>query len=537
MTEGPSRTRRRFTRIAIWATAAVAVDVAAVVVATPSQAASPLRVSAAARGKFIGFAANASLLCNNTSTCTTGTNASYRNIATTEFNQITPENVMKWDPTETSDNNWNFTAADGLVAYATANNMTVHGHALIWHQQTPGWVQGLSASAMQTAINDHIATLVGRYANNPTVTGWDVVNEAFNEDGTRRQSFWQNTLGDGYIAAAFRAARAADSNAILCYNDYNIESANAKSDAVYNLVSSLKAQGVPIDCVGLQSHLGIQYGAPSGIPGPDHPRFASARRHGAHQRARHPDAQPVGQHRSSPPRPPTSPGRQRLQRRDRLLRHHALGDRRRYPPGSPAPSPTSAARPALGLLATSQKPAYNAVDRRGRGRHDATLRPRPARYAERLGRDASQAAPFSWSTSTDNVGVTGYDILPGAGREGRNLCLGRHLDRRRRSPTLACRLVRRTATRFARAMPPATPRHSLRVTVTTPCSATQAPTTPTLTQSVSSTRSYAELDRITTTWGHGTTSHVLSATAPSARSARRRRPRQWDSPAISGPGA
>jgi len=266
MTEGPSRiARRRFTRIAIWATAAVAVVVAAVVVTTPSQAASPLRVSAAARGKFIGFAANASLLCNNTSTCTTGTNASYRNIATTEFNQITPENVMKWDPTEPSDNNWNFTAADGLVAYATANNMTVHGHALIWHQQTPGWVQGLSASAMQTAINDHIATLVGRYANNPTVTGWDVVNEAFNEDGTRRQSFWQNTLGDGYIAAAFRAARAADSNAILCYNDYNIESANAKSDAVYNLVSSLKAQGVPIDCVGMQSHLGIQYGAPSGI--------------------------------------------------------------------------------------------------------------------------------------------------------------------------------------------------------------------------------------------------------------------------------
>jgi endo-1,4-beta-xylanase len=91
---------------------------------------------------------------------------------------------------------------------------------------------------------------------------WDVVNEVFNENGTFRQSFWFNTLGSGFIADAFRFARAADPDARLCINDYNVEGINDKSTAMYNLVQSLRSQGVPVDCVGFQAHLAVQFGFP-----------------------------------------------------------------------------------------------------------------------------------------------------------------------------------------------------------------------------------------------------------------------------------
>jgi glycosyl hydrolase family 10/fibronectin type III domain protein len=79
------------------------------------------------------------------------------------------------------------------------------------------------------------------------VVSWDVVNEVFDDNGGMRSSFWFNTLGQSFVADAFRAA---DSNARLCINDYNVEGINAKSTAMYNLVSSLRQQGVPVDCVG-----------------------------------------------------------------------------------------------------------------------------------------------------------------------------------------------------------------------------------------------------------------------------------------------
>jgi endo-1,4-beta-xylanase len=87
------------------------------------------------------------------------------------------------------------------------------------------------------------------------VYAWDVVNEAFNEDGSRRDSNLQRT-GNDWIEAAFRAARAADANAKLCYNDFNTDGVNAKSTGILNMVADFRARGVPIDCVGFQSHLG-----------------------------------------------------------------------------------------------------------------------------------------------------------------------------------------------------------------------------------------------------------------------------------------
>ncbi|SEG90566.1 endo-1,4-beta-xylanase [Nonomuraea solani] len=224
--------------------------------ATAAEASGPLRTHAEARGKFIGAALATSPLANETS---------YRNIAATEFNQITAENAMKWDATEPSQNQFNFSGADAIVNFATQNNQQVHGHTLVWHSQTPGWVQGLGATAMRSAMQNHISQVVGRYASNAAVVSWDVVNEVFDDNGNMRTSFWYNTLGQSYIADAFRAARAADSNARLCINDYNVEGINAKSTAMYNLVSSLRQQGVPVDCVGFQGHLAIQYGFPSDL--------------------------------------------------------------------------------------------------------------------------------------------------------------------------------------------------------------------------------------------------------------------------------
>lgn len=239
-------------------TALLALTAAAtpILVAEPAQASSPLRAHAAQRDKFIGYAAATNPLANE---------SAYRNLAATEFNQVTPENALKWDATEPSDNNYTFTGADQIVSFAQANNQVVHGHTLVWHSQTPSWVQNLDASAMRTAMQDHISTVVGRYANNPIVQSWDVVNEVFDDSGNLRNSFWLQRLGESYIADAFRYARAADGNARLCINDYNVEGVNAKSTAMYNLVRSLRSQGVPVDCVGFQGHLAVQYGFPGQV--------------------------------------------------------------------------------------------------------------------------------------------------------------------------------------------------------------------------------------------------------------------------------
>ncbi|HEX4817099.1 MAG TPA: endo-1,4-beta-xylanase [Nonomuraea sp.] len=221
-----------------------------------AEASAPLRTHAAARGKFIGAALATNPLANETA---------YRNIAATEFNQITAENAMKWDATEPSQNQFNFSGADAIVAFATQNTQQVHGHTLVWHSQTPSWVQNLAAAQMREAMNNHIARVVGRYADNPAVVSWDVVNEVFDDNGNFRNSFWFQRLGQTYIADAFRAARAADPNARLCINDYNVEGINSKSTAMFNLVRDLRAANVPVDCVGFQGHLAIQFGFPNDI--------------------------------------------------------------------------------------------------------------------------------------------------------------------------------------------------------------------------------------------------------------------------------
>src|SRR5512138_996512 len=130
--------------------------------------------------------------------------------------------------------------------------MKVRGHTLAWHSQQPGWMQSLSGTALRSAMVNHINGVMAHYKGK--LYAWDVVNEAFKEDGTRRDSNLQAT-GNDWIEVAFRTARAADPSVKLCYNDYNIENwSYAKTQGVYNMIKDFKSRGVPIDCVGLQTH-------------------------------------------------------------------------------------------------------------------------------------------------------------------------------------------------------------------------------------------------------------------------------------------
>jgi endo-1,4-beta-xylanase len=209
-----------------------------------SQAAATLGASAAEHGRYFGTAISTGHL----------NDSNYTTIAGREFNMATPENEMKWDATEPSQNNFSFAAADRVVSFAQSHGMRIRGHALAWHSQQPGWVGGLSGTALRNAMLNHVSTLAAHYRG--VVFAWDVVNEAFADGngGGRRDSNLQRT-GNDWIEAAFRAARAADPGAKLCYNDYNIDVwTAAKTQAVANMIRDFKARGVPIDCVGLQSH-------------------------------------------------------------------------------------------------------------------------------------------------------------------------------------------------------------------------------------------------------------------------------------------
>jgi endo-1,4-beta-xylanase len=178
-------------------------------------------------------------------------------IIATQFDSISPENVLKWEVVHPLPGKYDFTLADQYVAFGVDHHMWTVGHNLVWHSQVPAWVfrddKGnlLTRDALLERMHDHIRTVVGRYKGR--IQSWDVVNEALNEDGTLRQSMWEKIIGDDYIAKAFEYAHEADPSAQLTYNDYNLEN-QAKLEGAIALVKKLQAAGVPISCVGIQDH-------------------------------------------------------------------------------------------------------------------------------------------------------------------------------------------------------------------------------------------------------------------------------------------
>ncbi|KAA2252246.1 1,4-beta-xylanase [Solihabitans fulvus] len=215
---------------------------------TADAAAGTLGAAAAQSGRYFGTAVAAGRLGDS----------QYSTILDREFTMITPENEMKWDSTEPSRNNFNFGSADQIVSHARAHGQRMRGHTLVWHSQLPGWVSSIGdANTLRTVMNNHINGEMGHFRGQ--IYAWDVVNEAFEDGGSGqlRSSVFRNVLGTGFLEEAFRTARAADPAAKLCYNDYNIEDWNAaKTQGVYRMVQDFRSRGVPIDCVGFQSHFG-----------------------------------------------------------------------------------------------------------------------------------------------------------------------------------------------------------------------------------------------------------------------------------------
>jgi endo-1,4-beta-xylanase len=230
-----------------------ALTAGALVTLSPSaNAATTLGAAAAEKGRYFGTAVAAYKLSDSV----------YSGILNREFNSVTPENEMKWDATEPSQGSFSYSSADTIVNRAIANGQKVRGHALAWHSQQPSWAQNLSGAALRSAMTNHVTQVATHYRGK--IDSWDVVNEAFADgsSGARRDSNLQRT-GNDWIEVAFRAARAADPAAKLCYNDYNTDGQNAKSNAVYAMVQDFKTRGVPIDCVGFQSHFNAQSPLPS----------------------------------------------------------------------------------------------------------------------------------------------------------------------------------------------------------------------------------------------------------------------------------
>jgi endo-1,4-beta-xylanase len=178
-------------------------------------------------------------------------------IVKTHFNSITPENVLKWALVHPEPTRYDFAAPDRFVEFGEKHGMFIVGHTLVWHNQTPAWVfqdekgNALDRETLLKRLRDHIFTVVGRYKGR--IKGWDVVNEALNQDGTMRQSPWFKIIGEDYLVKAFQFAHEADPSAELYYNDYDLE-LPAKRVGGVELIKKLKAAGVPIAGVGLQNH-------------------------------------------------------------------------------------------------------------------------------------------------------------------------------------------------------------------------------------------------------------------------------------------
>ncbi len=196
------------------------------------------------------------------------TDQNFRDLLNKDYNSITAENDMKMANMFVGPDSFDFSDGDAIVAYAKANGMRVHGHALVWHPDyaIPDWLENFEGTdeEFEAQIENYIKSTVAHFAEekdengNSIVTGWDVVNEYF-DGGNIRSSLFTQRMGQNYIDRIFQWAREADPDVLLFYNDYNIAGEPNKRNAILSMVSRFKNNGIPIDGVGMQMHLNIEW--------------------------------------------------------------------------------------------------------------------------------------------------------------------------------------------------------------------------------------------------------------------------------------
>ncbi len=227
-----------------------------------------IREAGASRNLLAGCAVNVKLL---------GTETAYAQLIRQQADIVVAEDAMKFGPLRPTPDTFFFEDADFLFGFAAANGMAVRGHNFAWHCQLPPWFAGyVNRTNAEAILTQHIETVAGRYAGR--VHSWDVVNEAILvEDGLPgglRHSPWYALLGPGYIDLAFRTAKRADPGALLCLNEYGIEGERPEDErkrvALLALLRGMQSRGVPIDAVGIQSHI---VGGPAYACGPGLGRF------------------------------------------------------------------------------------------------------------------------------------------------------------------------------------------------------------------------------------------------------------------------
>ncbi|MDX6661865.1 MAG: endo,4-beta-xylanase [Solirubrobacteraceae bacterium] len=192
----------------------------------------------------------------------------YQALFPQHFDGLTPENELKWASTEPQQGQFTFEAGDRVVNWAIANGKSVRGHVLVWDFQNSDYVTNpkdfyllqhqWKRAELIAVMQEHILNVVAHFRGR--IPEWDVVNEAFNDDGSFKNNVWYQVIGPEYIALAFRLAHQADPQAKLFYNDLGYEAGGPHTEAVLNMVRGLREQGVPIDGVGFESHFDISAG-------------------------------------------------------------------------------------------------------------------------------------------------------------------------------------------------------------------------------------------------------------------------------------
>lgn len=176
-----------------------------------------------------------------------------------QFSSLTTEKEMKPEYLQPKRNNFNFEEVDSLINYCKEYKIRLHGHTLVWHKANPLWLEKFKgeASEWEQLLKEHIQTTVKHCKH--YIKSWDVVNEAFNDDGTLRKNIWLKNIGESYIEKAFQYAAEADPEAKLFYNDYSLENYGEKFNAVISFFERLREKGIKVDGIGMQMHVTIDY--------------------------------------------------------------------------------------------------------------------------------------------------------------------------------------------------------------------------------------------------------------------------------------